>query len=283
MCVALFLVILSSHVIAADNTDTNDPSISNLDTAIFAEPFAGEAPLILFNDQVVSDSMSTLYDGSVYVSLQNIVRVILPDAVINFDGAKALVSAEGLEMSAVSGKYYVTANDRCFYVPSGIFTDGENLMLPVDVLVQTLGSESFTNRESGHVYITPSSGAITHADEFYNETDLYYLSHLIYCESGNQTLEGKIAVGNVVLNRTISPAFPNSICDVIFQRNQFYSDDDPLLHRTPNSESVVAAKLCLEGAQVLPTALWFNRTITNSWASKNRVYITTIGAHDFYA
>jgi len=35
------------------------------------------------------------------------------------------------------------------------------------------------------------------------------------------SLEGKLAVANVVLNRVKSPSFPNTVYDVIFQKGQF--------------------------------------------------------------
>ena len=48
--------------------------------------------------------------------------------------------------------------------------------------------------------------------------DLYWLSRIIYAESGAETLDGQIAVGNVVLNRMASKEFPDSIPGVIFDR-----------------------------------------------------------------
>jgi len=35
------------------------------------------------------------------------------------------------------------------------------------------------------------------------------------------SLEGKLAVANVVLNRVKSPSFPNTVYDVIFQKANF--------------------------------------------------------------
>ena len=98
-------------------------------------------------------------------------------------------------------------------------------------------------------------------------------------------LEGKIAVGNVVLNRVASPLFPNTVADVIYQPNQFAPAGSGHLSRTPNAESVVAAKLCLEGANTAGNALYFVNPVTSpgSWASRNRPYVATIGAHAFYA
>lgn len=47
------------------------------------------------------------------------------------------------------------------------------------------------------------------------------LASLIYCEAGNQSFEGMVAVGAVVMNRVRSGSFPNDIYDVIYQQGQF--------------------------------------------------------------
>lgn len=52
-------------------------------------------------------------------------------------------------------------------------------------------------------------------------SDLELLAALIYCEAGNQTYEGKLAVGAVVMNRVRSGAYPNTIGGVIYASGQF--------------------------------------------------------------
>ena len=51
--------------------------------------------------------------------------------------------------------------------------------------------------------------------------ELRLLGALIYCEAGNQTYEGMVAVGAVVMNRVKSPAYPNTIYSVIYASGQF--------------------------------------------------------------
>ncbi len=47
------------------------------------------------------------------------------------------------------------------------------------------------------------------------------LGALIYCESGNQSYEGMVGVGAVVMNRVKSEAYPNTIHGVIYASGQF--------------------------------------------------------------
>ena len=119
---------------------------------------------------------------------------------------------------------------------------------------------------------------------FYNQEDLFWLSRVIYRESGNQDLEGQMAVGNVILNRVASPEFPNTVEGVLAQKNQFSTYKSGALRETnPSESSVIAAKLVLDGGVVEETrgATFFDSN-ANSWAAKNKQFIATFGSHNFY-
>lgn len=51
--------------------------------------------------------------------------------------------------------------------------------------------------------------------------DLNCLAGAIYFEAGNEPLDGQLAVGRVIVNRTRSGRFPTSYCGVVYQRSQF--------------------------------------------------------------
>ena len=51
--------------------------------------------------------------------------------------------------------------------------------------------------------------------------ELRLLGALIYCEAGNQSYEGMVGVGAVVMNRVRSGAYPNTIHAVIYASGQF--------------------------------------------------------------
>ncbi len=52
-------------------------------------------------------------------------------------------------------------------------------------------------------------------------SDENLLAAIIYCEAGNQSYTGQLAVGYVVTNRKYSSSFPNTIAEVIYQYGQF--------------------------------------------------------------
>ncbi len=59
------------------------------------------------------------------------------------------------------------------------------------------------------------------AEKEYTNREVKLLASIIFCEAGNQSYSGKLAVGCVVMNRKRSSRFPNSVEGVIRQRGQF--------------------------------------------------------------
>ena len=51
--------------------------------------------------------------------------------------------------------------------------------------------------------------------------ELECLAGAIYFEAKSESLEGQLAVGRVVINRSKSGRFPSSYCGVVYQRSQF--------------------------------------------------------------
>ena len=183
------------------------------------------------------------------------------------------------------GQQYVVANGRYLYVPEGVGLTGNRVTVPLSVLTEAFDADLNWNGATGTVAVTRGSCGLTPGNQFYNEKDLFWLSRVIYAESGNQPLDGKIAVGNVIMNRVKSPIFPNTVEGVLAQKNQFTTyRSGKLAGCTPNASSVAAAKLVLDGAVVEKTknALYFD-SAPNSWAARNRTCIAVIGGHRFYA
>ena len=222
-------------------------------------------------------------DQTVYVSYWPIVEALYPGAEAQWANGQAEVRAAGLELFIKPQTSYIVANGRYLYVPGGVMCKGSSVLVPVRVLCRALGAS--VRWDSGTVHITSGAGPITPGGQAYPQESLYWLSRIIYAESGNQPLAGKIAVGNVVLNRVNSSAFPNTVYSVVFQGSQFTPVMNGTIYSTPNAESVIAAKLCLDGANTVGDALYFvnPRATPGSWASRNRPYVATIGAHAFFA
>lgn len=77
---------------------------------------------------------------------------------------------------------------------------------------------------TAHASTSAPDSYIERYGEYAEETwwgELELLAIIVYAEAGNQDLEGKELVADVVLNRLDNPNYPDTIYDVIFQPGQF--------------------------------------------------------------
>ncbi|NLJ66067.1 MAG: hypothetical protein GX340_01990 [Clostridiales bacterium] len=118
--------------------------------------------------------------------------------------------------------------------------------------------------------------------------DIFWLARVIHAESQGEPYIGKVAVGNVVMNRVNSKQFPNTIYGVIFDYfqgiPQFSPVADGTIYNNPSAECLKAAEEAYWGSKPVGNALYFfnPKKAAGSWIVNNRQYITTIGNHAFY-
>ena len=274
-----------------EETGPVEDDAKNQQTGAEAEKKETEAPPVdptfLINGQPAQKATGrVLIHGATYVAMGPTVREIAPDAQISWNGSTrtATVKTASLTLTAKVGDLYAVANGRYLYAPDGIRMQGDRVMIPLKILTRAFDAKLSWNSANNVITVQRGSGAIVSGEKFYNQDSLFWLSRVIYAESGNQSLEGKMAVGNVVMNRVNSPLFPNTILGVLSQRNQFTTyRGGNLAYRTPNEGSVIAAKLVLDGGVVEETrgALYFD-SLVNSWASRSKIFVCKLGAHRFY-
>ncbi|MFZ5354252.1 MAG: cell wall hydrolase [Bacillota bacterium] len=120
------------------------------------------------------------------------------------------------------------------------------------------------------------------------ETDLYWLSRIIHAEAEAEPYKGKVAVGNVVLNRVNSSLFPNTVKGVIFDDYkgipQFSPVADGTIYKSPSIDSINAAKDALNGVRPVGAATYFFNPAKSAgtWIVNNKTYVGRIGNHVFY-
>lgn len=250
-------------------------------------PAKAIGPLVV-DGQVMEESSYYLYEDTTYVSLRTITTALYPDLTVTWDGVEATVSGDNLMLTAEPGDCYIEVNDRVLYIPEAIHLEKGCTLLPVRVLASALGATVDWNPETGQVTVTSGTGDFPQADQCYDSDDLYWLSRIISAESQGEPLLGKLAVGNVVLNRVDSLVFPDSIYGVIFDDRwggQFEPVHNGTIYNSPTEESVQAAKMVLEGADVALDSLYFLAPdlTENHWVMENRAYVMTIGCHWFYS
>lgn len=202
--------------------------------------------------------------------------------------ATGRVEGENLEIIAHEGDLYIIANGRYFYTGREVMRLGNEIYVPILPITKALNSRVQWRDDLGGFYV--SSGdtrLLKNASQVYRDDEVYWLARIISAESRGESMKGKMAVGNVVLNRVRSTAYPNTIYGVIFDRRygtQFSPVDNGTIYNTPTEESIIAAKMCLEGYSISESILYFvnPKIAPNSWAANNRPYAFTIGNHAFF-
>lgn len=134
------------------------------------------------------------------------------------------------------------------------------------------------NSSSGSAMV--DQNALNNVLKNHSAEDVAMLAAIIECEAGNQSYEGKCAVGSVVINRVVDPRFANSISGVIYAPYQFSPVASGrfaiVLARGANAACTQAAVDVLNG-YININALYFH-----VYDSSVDVGGTVIGDHVFY-
>lgn len=247
-------------------------------------PASAADVLLIHGENVWEQSGARLVENTTYVSLRTVTELLAPEMEISWVDGTACVRKEGMSILVRPGDTWMMVNGEVVFVPYGVMLEEGRTMVPVRALAQALGGQAEWDRETG---ITLTMDGRQPEGTAYTEEDLEWLARIISAESRGEPLQGKIAVGTVVLNRVASDEFPNTIHDVIFDDKwgvQFEPVANGTVYDEPTEESVLAAKLCLDGAQAAGDSLYFlaPELTDNHWIMENQEYVTTIGCHWFY-
>ena len=148
------------------------------------------------------------------------------------------------------------------------------------------GQVANTNRPAPPFLIDPANDTAQRAQQC--------LTQAVYYEARSEPLDGQRAVAQVVLNRVRDRAFPDSICNVVYQHPanrpgcQFSfacdgSMDRPIDPRAWNVASAVA-QAALAGSVYAPvgSATYYHTTAVLPWWAGSLQRIGLVGSHIFY-
>ena len=248
-----------------------------LAAAALCLPVQAARPANLQVDGERLETSAYVKDGTAYAPLRDLLEA-LGDWNIWWDGDAARAVSEDASLAADPDGNVLTVNGTRY--PCFVDVIEGRTYVPLRLTAEALG---------GSVQWDPwlDGAAVTSPHAEHNAVDYYWLSRIIHAESGGEALEGQIAVGNVVLNRVASGDFPDSIPGVIFDHEngvQFEPVANGTVYHEPTQESVLAAKLVLEGARAAGDSLYFLAPdlTNNHWIMENREFVVTIGCHWFY-
>lgn len=120
------------------------------------------------------------------------------------------------------------------------------------------------------------------------------LTAAVYYEAAWETKDGQRAVAQVVLNRVRHPAYPKTVCGVVFQGSQrktgcqFSFTCDGSMNRAPNqaawdrSRNIAVAALNGYVMKKVGNATHYHADYVAPYWSPSLLKVSTIGAHIFY-
>lgn len=132
------------------------------------------------------------------------------------------------------------------------------------------------------------------ADALAAASALDCMTAAIYYEAANEPISGQRAVAQVIINRVRHPAFPNSVCGVVFEGSsratgcQFTFTCDGSLARTPSPALWLRARAVASAAlggfveTSVGHATHYHAVYVMPYWAPSLTKLTTIGSHIFY-
>lgn len=257
-----------------------------------ASASAAEIPVdIRVNGEyIITDSEPVIISGTTYAPVRCVAEALNSESISWNEKSKSASISDGDTSITISiGKKNALLNGSAVTLNGTPFIKNNRTYIPLRDFSNLFGAEVSWDDQYKNVEISKKNITVPKEiiDTSFNHTDLYWMSRIITAESCGESTDGKIAVGDVILNRKKSSLFPNTIYDVIFDRKysvQFEPVLNGSIYNTPCANSIAAAKLSMTNPTTIGNCLYFfNPTIaSSSWIEKNRVFFKTIGNHDFY-
>jgi N-acetylmuramoyl-L-alanine amidase len=143
-------------------------------------------------------------------------------------------------------------------------------------------------QNTSHAYYIDHAGSF----DFSTTTPGHELGCLalnIYHEGRGESLKGQSAIAAVTLNRVRSKHFPDTVCEVVWQRKQFSWTNIAARHHSITninawSQALVIARLFVDGARVAQVGKathYHADTVKPYWVAENKL-VGKVGNHYFY-
>lgn len=123
-------------------------------------------------------------------------------------------------------------------------------------------------------------------------SELEVLYRIVEAEAGGEDENGKLLVANVVFNRMNDEKFPDTVSEVVFQREKGVTQFSPVSDGRyycveVSRETVEAVERALEGEDISQGALYFAaRKYADSdrmkWFDENLTFLFEYGGHEFF-
>lgn len=181
--------------------------------------------------------------------------------------------AIGESLYQLAKRYGCTVSDikNLNGLTNDIIQAGTVLKIPASVSVYSNGTNTTVTSSRGGSY-----------SRTYTQAEWDMLAQVVYGEARGESYNGQVAVAAVVLNRIENDDFPDTMYDVIFQKNAFTCVNDGQYYMQPNRTAYQAALEAMQGNDPTGGCLyyWNPVTATSKWIWTRSIEMQ-IGNHVF--
>ena len=169
-------------------------------------------------------------------------------------------------------------------------------------LVRTAPAQGVAPQPAGQPALQPAQAPLTLAGRTLHDLVIAYvdygnqdeeqlcLAKAVYFEARGETLEGQLAVAEVVLNRAHSGRFASSVCGVVTQPAQFSfirAGKFPVVNESSDcwKKALAIADAATKhlAASLAPNVLWYHATYVAPAWGRQKTRAAQIGTHIFYS
>jgi hypothetical protein len=235
---------------------------------------------------IYTDSEPFMQNGSILVPLKFVADTLGANVEWNHEEKSVLIITEEKTIQIHINKALTYVDPELERPSVAPIISKSRTMVPLRFIAEKLDCKVEWDESTYTADITKENlevDAASIVDIGYSKDDVRLLSKIVTVEGGNISLEAKIAIANVVINRKKSSTFPNTIHDVIYQKGRYAQF--PPAHKEsfktlePNKESLLAAKLALNGYNNISNCLYFNN---RPFKSKAKDFYKKIQGEYFY-
>jgi hypothetical protein len=238
------------------------------------------------DDFIIMDTEPTIINNEVYVPLRFVANAL--NAEVIWDGTTRKITIKDNEriIEFLLDSTVVTINEEQHEIESILPVINNRTMVPIKFVAEHMNCQVNYNKQTYTVEIIREGLTVPTMsvyDRGYTDEDLHLLAKIVTVEAHNIGFDAKVAVANVVLNRKKSSKFPNTVEGVIFDKK--YCVQFPPAHKSsfnkkvPSNDSIIAAKMALEGANNISDCLFFNHS---PFRSKAKDFYKKIDGEYFY-
>lgn len=221
----------------------------------------------LNDNYIVSDEKNILIDDTTYIVARSLVNALNEEIFWDELTRTVTIKTKTNEIKLIVDSNIVLVNSEEINIDAIPFIRNGRTYIPLKIVSDYLGCDINFIQETYTVNLYKNDIIVDEKNIYipnYNDEDLELLSKIVQVESSDSSMEMKLAIANVVLNRVKSDRFPNTIADVIYQIDVYVQF--PPAHKEsfktvkPSLYSIIAAKNTLEGLNNIEECLFFNNS-----------------------